>query len=395
VTEAVGTSAASRQQAVPGAGAWASGGMPAFGTTAAAAAFDGMADAYDATFSSGAIGTLLRQAVWRRLDARFAAGDRVLEIGCGTGEDAVHLAGRGVRVLATDTSARMLEVARAKVDAAGLAGAVEIRRFDVEELGAPDAATKLRSVAPPVAGATAGTAARTGTAPGTAAGAGTTAWTAAGFGTAAETAAGAGTAAGTASGAGTAAGTTADAGTAAGTAAGAGTTADAAVEANAAAVEKMDGAGGAPFDGAFSNFGALNCVADLRGVATGLARCLRPGAMVVLCLMGPLVPWEWLWFFGHGQPANAFRRLRPGGARWRGLTVRYPSIHGARRALAPAFRLRRAAAVGALLPPSYVERWAVRHPVLLRRLDRWERRVETWPPLPWLADHYLLELERC
>lgn len=402
MTDAVGTSAVSQPQ-VPRAGvrggSGGSGGMPASGATAAAAAFDGLATTYDAAFSTGAIGTLMRQAVWRRLDARFAAGDRVLEIGCGTGEDAVHLARRGVRVLATDTSARMLEVARAKVDAAGLAGAVEIRRFDVEELGAPDAATKLRSVAPPVAGATAGTAARTGTAPGTAAGAGTTAWTAAGFGTAdwtaAETAAGAGTAAGTASGAGTAAGTTADAGTAAGTAAGAGTTADAAVEANAAAVEKMDGAGGAPFDGAFSNFGALNCVADLRGVAASLARHLRPGAMVVLCLMGPLVPWEWLWFLGHGQPANAFRRLRPGGARWRGLTIRYPSIHGARRAVAPAFRLRRTAAVGALLPPSYVERWAVRHPVLLRRLDRWERRVETWPPLPWLADHYLLELERC
>ena len=149
-----------------------------------------------------------------------------------------------------------------------------------------------------------------------------------------------------------------------------------------------------PFDGALSNFGGLNCVADLRAAAAGLAACLRPGAVAVLCVMGPLVPWEWAWFLGHGQPARAWRRLRPGGARWRGMTIRYPTVGGVRRAMAPAFRLRRAAAVGALLPPTYAEGWARRHPALLSRLARWERRVETWPPLPWLADHFLLELER-
>jgi SAM-dependent methyltransferase len=263
-------------------------------------AFDELAAGYDASFTAGAVGRLMREAVWRRLDACFAAGDRVLEINCGTGEDALHLARRGVRVLATDASAAMLAVARAKVESAGLGGpggAVALRRLAIEEVG------RL-----------AGEAAEDGWRP--------------------------------------------------------------------------------PFDGALSNFGGLNCVADLRAAAVGLAACLRPGAVAVVCVMGPLVPWEWAWFLGHGQPARALRRLRPGGARWRGLTVRYPTVGGLRRALAPAFRLRRAAAVGALLPPSYAEGWAARHPGLLRRLARWERSVETWPPLPWLADHYLAELVR-
>jgi hypothetical protein len=149
-----------------------------------------------------------------------------------------------------------------------------------------------------------------------------------------------------------------------------------------------------PFDGALSNFGGLNCVADLHGVAAGLAACLRSGGWALLCIMGPLVPWEWAWYLAQKQWAKAFRRLRRGGVAWRGLTIRYPSIAAARRAFAPWFRLRRISAVGALLPPSYVESWAVRHPVLLERLDRWERRLETVAPLPWLADHYLLELER-
>ena len=51
-------------------------------------------------------------------------------------------------------------------------------------------------------------------------------------------------------------------------------------------------------------------------------------------------------------------------------------------------------AVGALLPPSYAEPWAVKHPRTIARLDRWERRLENRWPLPWLADHYLAELER-
>src|SRR5260370_6480079 len=43
------------------------------------------------------------------------------------------------------------------------------------------------------------------------------------------------------------------------------------------AAEDLASLGGEPrFDGAFSNFGALNCVEDLRGVAINLVRLLRP-----------------------------------------------------------------------------------------------------------------------
>lgn len=253
------------------------------------AAFDRLAAGYDAGFTRTDLGTRLRRAVWSRLDVLFAPGDRVLELACGTGEDAVHLGGRGVRVLATDASEEMVRVAGGKVEQAGLTGEVEVRRLAVEELGGlPDG----------------------------------------------------------------------------------------------------------PFDGALSDFGGLNCVADLSAAGRSLAARLRPGAVAVLCVMGPLVPWEWLWFLGHGQPGKAFRRFTPGGVEWRGLRVRYPSIRSFRRAFAPGFRVRRVAALGALLPPSYAESWASRHPGWIDRLDRWERRLETVPPLPWLADHYLMELER-
>jgi SAM-dependent methyltransferase len=250
--------------------------------------FDRLAADYDLRFTSTPLGIHLRQAVWCRLDARFAPGDRVLELACGTGEDAVHLASRGVRVLATDASPAMVETTGAKAADAGMAESVEVRCVAIENLG---------------------------TLPGS-------------------------------------------------------------------------------FDGAFSSFGGLNCVADLPAVARDLAALLRPGAPLVLCVMGPLVPWEWLGFLGRGRPSQAFRRLRRGGLAWRGTTVRYPSIGRLRRAFAPAFRLTRVSAVGALLPPTEWDEWTRRHPRLLSTLARLERRLETVPPLPWLTDHYLAELER-
>jgi hypothetical protein len=57
--------------------------------------FDEMAADYDRSFTASAIGSLMRQAVWRRLDACFRPGDRVLELNCGTGTDAIHRRGAG------------------------------------------------------------------------------------------------------------------------------------------------------------------------------------------------------------------------------------------------------------------------------------------------------------
>jgi SAM-dependent methyltransferase len=268
---------------------------------AGASPFDHLAAGYDDSFTRGTIGALLRRPLWRRLDGAFPPGRRVLELGCGTGEDAVHLGRRGVRVLATDASPGMVAAARRKVAAEGVADRVEVIQLAIEELGGLGGELPGWSGLP----------------------------------------------------------------------------------------------GAAPFDGAFSSFGGLNCVRDLRRVALDLAALLRPRARLVLCVMGPLVPWEWVWFALRGEPGKALRRLRPGGAAWRGMTIRYPAIGTVKRAFASAFRVHGApAALGALLPPTYAEPWAARHPRLLARLDRWERRWEKLPPLPWLADHYLLELER-
>jgi ubiquinone/menaquinone biosynthesis C-methylase UbiE len=254
---------------------------------AVASAFDRRADTYD-RFTEGVIGRTLRAAVQRRLLARYRPGDRLLEINCGTGEDAVWLAEHGLHIIATDVSAGMLAVARRKVDAAGVADRVDLRRIAIESI---DARLGL-------------------------------------------------------------------------------------------------------FDGLLSNFGGLNCVASPGAAMPRLAACVRPGGFAVWSIMGPAAPWEWAWFLAQARPAQAFRRLRRGGVDWRGMRVRYPSIGETTRAAAPWFVRRRVAALGCLVPPTYVEAWAERWPRGVAWLDRVERLVETLRPCPDLSDHYLIELER-
>jgi SAM-dependent methyltransferase len=250
-------------------------------------AFDDIAGAYDEAFTSASIASLMRQAIWRRADVMFPAGGTVLEMNCGTGEDAVHLAARGVRVLATDISPEMLRVAAAKVVARGLSQRVEVSRL---------------------------------------------AW------------------------------------------------------------EDLDTLPEECFDGVLSDFGGLNCVRDLHSVAAALARRLRPGSPVLLCVMGPAALWEWIWFGLHLQPSKAFRRLRRD-CQWRGIPLRYPSPFTLGRVFSREFRVTRVSAIGILLAPC-LETASKRWPRAVAFLHRCERLLETMPPLPWIADHYLLELER-
>ncbi|MEO8286065.1 MAG: methyltransferase domain-containing protein [Chloroflexota bacterium] len=84
-------------------------------------------------------------ALWTRrrslakLDAAFKAGDRVLEIGCGTGIEATHLARRGVNVVATDAAPGMIATISAKVapggSAYGLPGKIEPLLVPAHHLG--------------------------------------------------------------------------------------------------------------------------------------------------------------------------------------------------------------------------------------------------------------------
>lgn len=252
------------------------------------APFDPVACDYDEDFTHTPLARELRRRVWDRLDQVFRPGQPVLELGCGTGEDARHLAQRGVPVIATDQSVAMLQVVAAKT--AGLP--VTIRQLDLHHLDA-----------------------------------------------------------------------------------------DPLVAAHA------------PYAGVFSNFGALNTLADFAPLAAWLAPLVAPGGRLVFVIMGRWCAWEIGWHLLHSQPGRAFRRLRAGGAvahvGGRPLTVHYPATAHLRHVFAPHFTPWRSRPLGLFLPPSYLEALTRRSWFPFRlaaRLDRFP-----WPPL---ADHTLYEFVR-
>jgi ubiquinone/menaquinone biosynthesis C-methylase UbiE len=148
-----------------------------------------------------------------------------------------------------------------------------------------------------------------------------------------------------------------------------------------------------PFDGAFSNFGGLNCVEDLSAVARRLAEILKPGGQALLCIAGRFVPAEIVWHLAHGSARNAMRRLRPGRGNHQ-IRVYYPSARAVSRLFAPQFALRSWRGIGVTLPPAYLEPWARRYPKLLHRLARVDRLLGRVPLLRGMAGHVLLQFER-
>ena len=237
------------------------------------AAFDTLAARYDELWTESPAGRAQRELVWRELDPRFHPGQRILDIGCGTGADAAHFAARGVDVEACDASPAMVARAAAR-------GGFQTRLLRIEELSA------------------------------------------------------------------------------------------------------LDG----PYDGALSNFGALNCVENLRSIATDLAPVIRRGGTLALCTLGRFCAWEMAHYAAHGKFQKAWRRVPGMAPSSLGITVRYPTVSQLAAAFHPEFTLQVWLGVGVVTPPSYVQ--------LPARVTRWcgaaDRRLARVPLLRAAADHRLL-----
>lgn len=254
--------------------------------------FDAAAAGYDEAFTDRRLGRWLREIVWERMERAFQPGQHVLELGCGTGEDAVWMARRGVSVTATDASPAMLEATRRKADIAGVGERITTRLLDMTT---------------PVTGGETG------------------------------------------------------------------------------------------YDGAYANFGPLNCVEDRRALGGDLARLVRPGGKLVLVVMGPVCPWEIAWFTARLKPKTAIRRFRSGNEAQVGdgrLRVWYPSHRRLQREFALHFKTLEVAGVGLLLPPSEMGKLVDRAPGFFERLAAVDRRLAGTVPWRWLNDHYLMVLER-
>lgn len=254
--------------------------------------FDSIALDYDRLFTMSAIGKAQRSQVSRQIQRCFAPGTHVLELNCGTGEDALALARRGVRVSAFDASPGMIETANRKRASEPLSSHLQFSVLRNEHLS------------------------------------------------------------------------------------------------------RLEGS----FDGALSNFGGLNCSLDWARIADELARLVKPGGHLLLCVLGRTCLWEMACYLLRGRFRKAFRRLRQGPSIARidqaSLEVIYPSVDEIGRIFSSGFTLCGWRGVGVFVPPSYCEPQIHGRRTVLALLASLDSIFGRLPGVRCWGDHVLLDFVR-
>jgi len=82
----------------------------------AAHVYDEYAPQYDRLLEENRINAYMRRAMSQALLSTFEPGNRLIELGCGTGDEALALASHRCELFAFDPSPRMIEIARQKAD---------------------------------------------------------------------------------------------------------------------------------------------------------------------------------------------------------------------------------------------------------------------------------------
>ncbi len=95
--------------------------------------YDLISDTYDHVEAQNAVGRRLRDRMQTALSRTFHSGERVLELGCGTGIEARARAQGGVEVVATDLSEGMVRLVRRKATSLGLRN-LDARRLAAHEI---------------------------------------------------------------------------------------------------------------------------------------------------------------------------------------------------------------------------------------------------------------------
>ncbi len=259
-----------------------------------ASAFDGVAATYDGPQGNNDLIQRMRDITWARIESMFPTAARLIDLGCGTGIDALHFASVGFRVHATDWSEAMVERAAARADAAP-PGALTAERAGAHDLSALVAR-------------------------------------------------------------------------------------------------------GERFDGAYSNFGPLNCIDDLTVTSRDLGAMMDPGARCLFTVIGRVCPWEHLTYLKRRRWKRAFVRFSRGqtpvGMAGGTIWTRYYTPREFARCFDREFRVVRVEALSLLVPPPYLTWVADRHPRWFERLARWDSRIAGWPVVRSMGDHFMIELER-
>jgi len=153
-----------------------------------------------------------------------------------------------------------------------------------------------------------------------------------------------------------------------------------------------------PYDLIFSNFAGLNCTNELDKVLSSFSDLLKPDGMITLVVLPKFCLWETLLLF-KGKFRTAFRRFFSNGGSKAHIEGTYfkcwyynPSYITKR--LKDQFDLLGIEGLCTVVPPSYIEGFAEKHPALYGFLKRNENRLKSSWPWRVIGDYYIISLKK-
>jgi ubiquinone/menaquinone biosynthesis C-methylase UbiE len=153
-----------------------------------------------------------------------------------------------------------------------------------------------------------------------------------------------------------------------------------------------------PYDLVFSNFAGLNCTDELDKVLASVSPLLKPNGLVTLVILPKFCLWETLLLF-KGKFKTAFRRFFSSNGRAAHIDGNYfkcwyynPSYITKR--LIVQFDVLSIEGLCTIVPPSYLEGFAEKHPSVYNTLKKWEDRLKTKWPWRVMGDYYIISLRK-
>lgn len=260
--------------------------------------FDDIAQVYDSDFTYSEIGKKQRALAWeffqQHYNDKVSGKTALLEMNCGTGEDALFFAKQGIFVTATDISREMLAVVEQKVQKADLQSHIFVQKWDLtQDFLLPN-----------------------------------------------------------------------------------------------------------QYHVAFSNFGGWNCLTseNIENLGLKLSALLLPKGKLFVVVMPHFCIWESIYFLYRRKWKEIFRRSNKNAisAKLENVFVNtyYYSPSEIQKLLSPHFRMIDYQAIGICLPPSYLEKFFQKKPILLSFLDKIERILHKFRFSAFASDHFVMVLEK-
>jgi ubiquinone/menaquinone biosynthesis C-methylase UbiE len=153
-----------------------------------------------------------------------------------------------------------------------------------------------------------------------------------------------------------------------------------------------------PFDYVYSNFGGLNCTAELEKVLSSFGEVVRPGGVVTLVIISKFCLWETLLLF-KGKFKTAIRRFLSGRGRKAHIEGSffkcwYYSPSFVKKHLQTKFELLSVEGLCSIVPPSYIENFPEKYPRAFQFLRKREDKLKgTWP---WnrMGDYFIISFRK-